>query len=52
VVWCAVIAGLVGISLLSGLVALCVTLPVLGHASWHLYRRAVAPAVAVSQPVS
>jgi uncharacterized membrane protein len=43
VIWCAVIAALIGLSLLSGLVGLLVTLPVLGHASWHLYRRAVAP---------
>lgn len=43
VIWCALIAGLIGLSLLSGLVGLFVTLPVLGHASWHLYRRAVAP---------
>jgi len=41
VVWCALIAGLVGISLLSGFVGLLVVLPVLGHASWHLYRRCV-----------
>jgi uncharacterized membrane protein len=44
VIWCAVIGALVGLSLLSGFVGLFVTLPVLGHASWHLYRRAVAPA--------
>ena len=44
IVWCATIAGLVGLSLLSGLVALPVVLPVLGHASWHLYRRAIGPA--------
>jgi uncharacterized membrane protein len=44
VIWCAVIASLVGISLLSGLLGLFVILPILGHASWHLYRRAVAPA--------
>ena len=44
VVWCALIAGLVGLSLLSGLVGLLVVLPVLGHASWHLYRRCIAPA--------
>ncbi len=43
VVWCAIIAGLVGLSLLSGLVGLLIVLPVLGHASWHLYRRAVEP---------
>lgn len=42
-IWCATIAVLIGLSLLSGLVALLVILPVLGHASWHLYRRAVAP---------
>jgi uncharacterized membrane protein len=34
-------AVLIGISLLSGLLGLLVILPVLGHASWHLYRRAV-----------
>lgn len=43
VLWCAAIAGLVGLSLLSGLVGLFVVLPVLGHASWHLYRRAIPP---------
>lgn len=44
IVWCAFIAVLIGLSLLSGLIGLLVTLPVLGHASWHLYRRAIAPA--------
>jgi uncharacterized membrane protein len=44
VLWCATIAVLIGLSLLSGLVGLFVTLPLLGHASWHLYRRAVAAA--------
>lgn len=38
-VWCATIAALIGLSLLSGLLGLFVVLPVLGHASWHLYRR-------------
>lgn len=38
-VWCATVAALTGLSLLSGLVGLFVVLPVLGHASWHLYRR-------------
>ncbi len=41
VFWCATIAALIALSLLSGLVALPVVLPILGHASWHLYRRAV-----------
>ncbi|MDP6345157.1 MAG: DUF2189 domain-containing protein [Alphaproteobacteria bacterium] len=43
-VWCAIIAALIGLSLLSGLLALFAVLPLLGHASWHLYRRAVGPA--------
>lgn len=42
-VWCVIIAFLVGISILSALVGLLIVLPVLGHASWHLYRRAVEP---------
>jgi len=40
-VWCLTIAVLTGISLLSGFVGLFLTLPVLGHATWQLYRRAV-----------
>lgn len=42
-VWCVTIAALIGLSLLSGLIGLLVTLPILGHASWHLYRRAISP---------
>jgi len=41
IIWCVTIAALIGFSLLSGLVGLLVILPVLGHASWHLYRRAI-----------
>lgn len=41
--WCLIIAALLAISLLSGLVGLIITLPVLGHSTWHLYRRGVAP---------
>lgn len=41
-VWCVTIAAMMAISLLSGLVGLFVILPVLGHATWHLYRRGVA----------
>ncbi len=43
VFWCAVIAILIGLSILSGLVALFLVLPLLGHGTWHIYRRAVAP---------
>ena len=42
ILWCVTIAVLVGLSLLSGLIGLLVVLPVLGHATWHLYRRAIA----------
>jgi uncharacterized membrane protein len=42
-IWCLTIATLTAISLLSGLVGLLVTLPLLGHATWHLYRRAISP---------
>lgn len=41
--WCAFITVLTGLSLLSVFAGLFLMLPVLGHASWHLYRRAVGP---------
>jgi uncharacterized membrane protein len=40
-VWAAVIAVLTLLALLPWLLGLLVVLPVLGHASWHLYRRAL-----------
>lgn len=40
--WAAIIALLLAVSLVSLFVALIVVLPVLGHATWHLYRRAIA----------
>lgn len=42
--WCIIIGVLLGLSLLSIFVGLLVVLPILGHATWHLYRRVVAPA--------
>lgn len=42
--YCLFIAILIALSLLSGFVGLIVTLPVLGHTTWHLYRRGVASA--------
>mgnify|MGYP000726753685 CR=1 FL=1 len=39
--WCITIATFIVLSLLTGLIGLLVVLPVLGHATWHLYRRAV-----------
>jgi uncharacterized membrane protein len=44
IIWCVVIGILTGISLLSGFLGLIFVLPVIGHATWHLYRRAVEPA--------
>ncbi len=41
VVWCGCIAFLMGLGFLTALIGLVVILPVLGHASWHLYRGAV-----------
>ncbi len=43
-VWCATIAMSVVASILTGFIGLIVLLPIIGHATWHLYRRAVAPA--------
>jgi len=44
--WAAVIVVLLILSALPFFLGLIVTLPVLGHATWHLYRRIVAPAAA------
>ena len=41
IMWCAIIGGLFAISILSVFVALIGVLPVLGHATWHLYRRVI-----------
>jgi uncharacterized membrane protein len=42
--WCVIIGVLLGLSLLSMFLGLVVVLPVLGHATWHIYKRAVLPA--------
>jgi uncharacterized membrane protein len=39
--WAVLIALMIVFSILTGLLALFVVLPVLGHASWHLYRRLI-----------
>jgi uncharacterized membrane protein len=49
--WAAVIAVVLIVSAIPYFLGLLVTLPVLGHATWHLYRRIVAP-VPLSQPLS
>lgn len=40
-VWALIIGVLVGLSLLTAFLGLVVVLPLLGHATWHLYRRAI-----------
>ena len=39
--WGLVVAGLLAVGILPALIGLVVVLPVLGHATWHLYRAAV-----------
>jgi uncharacterized membrane protein len=41
--WAATIAAMVFVAMLPGLLGLFVVLPVLGHATWHIYRRALTP---------
>lgn len=41
--WAAIIALLLGLAMLPAFLGLVVALPVLGHATWHLYRRATTP---------
>ncbi len=42
-VWALTIALFLAFGLLSGLLGLIVILPLLGHASWHVYRKLVEP---------
>ena len=41
--WAAVIVMLLAVSAMPYFLGLMVTLPVLGHTTWHLYRRIIAP---------
>ena len=43
-VWGAIVIGALFVSSLPAFLGLIVTLPVLGHATWHLYRRTIEPA--------
>ena len=44
-IWGAIVAVSLAVGSIPAFLGLIVVLPVLGHATWHLYRRAVAPAV-------
>lgn len=46
IAWAATIVALLVISALPYFLGLVVTLPILGHATWHLYRKLIAPAAA------
>jgi uncharacterized membrane protein len=53
--WAATIVLLLALSALPYFLGLVVTLPILGHTTWHLYRKIVAPVAAelpVSEPAS
>jgi len=41
--WAALIVVLLAVSAVPYFLGLVVTLPVLGHTTWHLYRRIIAP---------
>lgn len=42
-VWGLIVSGIVGLSALFAFFPLIVTLPIIGHATWHLYRQTVVP---------
>ncbi|AWW73769.1 hypothetical protein CD351_04945 [Erythrobacter sp. KY5] len=40
-IWAAIIAGVLFVSILAAFLGLFIALPLFGHATWHLYRRAI-----------
>lgn len=48
--WGATVVVLLGLGVMTFFIGLIMVLPVLGHATWHLYRRAVVPAPAMHRP--
>lgn len=50
IAWCVLIGLFIVLSLLSLFVGLIVVLPVIGHATWHLYRRAIVRPVEAPAP--
>jgi uncharacterized membrane protein len=48
--WALIVAGLLMIGSAPLLVGLAVVMPILGHASWHLYRRTVVPSGEMNPP--
>ncbi|MEQ1578093.1 MAG: DUF2189 domain-containing protein [Hyphomicrobium sp.] len=48
--WCIFIAICMVLSLITAFLGLFLAMPVIGHATWHLYRRAVVPVPVTSKP--
>jgi uncharacterized membrane protein len=46
--WAVIVAAVLALGMLALIVGLAVAIPVLGHATWHLYRRVVEPAAPYS----
>jgi len=42
-VWGVIVAGLTALGIMAGFIGLTIVLPVLGHATWHLYARVLRP---------
>jgi len=51
ILWCVIIGGLSVVSVMTAFLGLFVVLPVVGHATWHLYKRSVAPGVELAGAV-
>jgi uncharacterized membrane protein len=43
IAWAAIVTALMLVAVIPAFLGLLVVLPVLGHTTWHLYRRLVAP---------
>lgn len=51
-IWGAIVAALLGLGVVTLFLGLIIVLPVLGHATWHLYRRAVVSTTAQDPPAN
>ena len=48
--WALVVTGILIVSMLPAFLGLIVSLPILGHTTWHLYKKCVASPESASQP--
>jgi uncharacterized membrane protein len=49
--WGVIVAALLIVGSLPVFAGLAIVLPVLGHATWHIYRKVVAPAPSARNPI-